>query len=89
MKRNRELEIQILDTVRADEGALSALAYRDFEGITINEFVESCKLLDEEGYVETRLASGGVAHIRLTARGHNFLDALDQEYTPPIRKLGF
>ena len=74
---------------RAREGSMPRLSHRDFEGISIDEFVEHCKLLDEEGFVEARLAFGGVAHIRLTLRGHNSLDALDQERARRGRKLGF
>ena len=89
MKRNPELEIQIMNTVQADDGLMSTLSYKDFDGITIAEFVEHCKLLAVEGLVEARLAFGGVACIRLTAQGHDLLDAMDQEYTRPSRKLGF
>ena len=31
------------------------LSYRDFEGITIDEFIEHCKQLDGEGLVEAHL----------------------------------
>ena len=79
MKRNQKLCIQIMNASRASEGSMTRLSHRDFEGTSINEFIEHCKLLDEEGSVETRLASGGVALIRLTALGHDFLDALEQE----------
>ena len=89
MKRNRELEIQIMQIVRADEGLMSTVSYKNFNGIIINEFVEHCRLLEEDGFIEASLAFGGVAHIRLTTQGHDYLDALEQEYTPPIRKLGF
>ena len=89
MKRNRELEIQIMQIVRADEGLVSTVSYKDFDGITVAEFIEHCKILDEEGLVEAQLASKGVAHIRLTARGHNHLDSLDLVDTRPSRKLGF
>ena len=83
MKRNQKLCIQIMEASGAFEGSMSRLSHRDFEGISINEFIEHCKLLDEEGSVETRLLSGGVALIRLTARGHDFLDAIDQERVIP------
>ena len=89
MKRNRKLEFQIMQIVRADQGLISTVSYKDFNGITIDEFIEHCKLLDEKGLVEAVLASGGVAHVRLTARGHDYLDALDQDDTGPSRKLGF
>ena len=77
MKRNQKLCIQIMKVCRAFEGSMPRLSHRDFESISINEFVEHCKLLDDGGLVEARLAFGGVAHIRLTARGHEFLEALD------------
>ena len=86
MKRNQELCIQIMRTSRSAEVSMPSLSYRDFEGITVDIFVEHCKLLDGEGLVEVKLAFGGVAHIRLTPRGHDFLDGLDQER--PGRKLG-
>ena len=89
MKRNPELEIQIMNTVQADDGLMATLSYKDFDGITIAEFVEHCKLLADEGLVEARLASGGVAHIRLTARGPRLLRCLNQECAFPSRKLGF
>ena len=89
MKRNRELEIHILATVRADEGLMSTVSYKNFNGITINEFVEHCRLLEEDGFIEARLAFGGVAHIRLTTQGHAVLDAFEQQNPPPSRKLGF
>ena len=79
MKRNQELCIQIMKTSRSAEVSMPSLSYRDFEGITVDIFVEHCKLLDGEGLVEAQLAFGGVAHIRLTPRGHDFLDGLDQE----------
>ena len=77
MKRNQELCIQIMKTSRTNESPMTKLSYQDFGGITIDEFIEHCRLLDDEGLVEARLAMGGVAHIRLTARGHNFLDVRD------------
>ncbi len=89
MKRNQELCIQIMKISRAAEGLMPRLSYRDFDGITVDEFFEHCKLLDDEGLVEAHLAFGGVAHIRLTPRGHNSLDALDQEHVRRSRKLGF
>ena len=89
MKRNRELEIHILVTVRADEGLISTLSYKDFDGVNKEEFFYHCKLLKEEELVEGVLANGGVAHIGLTARGHDYLDALEQDATGPSRKLGF
>ena len=66
MKRNPELEFQIMKSARADEGSMSTLSYKDFAGVTISEFVEHCKLLEEEGFIEARLVFGGIAHIRLT-----------------------
>ena len=89
MKRNRELEIQIMQIVRADEGLMSTVSYKSFNGITIDEFVEHCRLLEEDGFIEASLAFGGVAHIRLTTQGHAVLDAFDQQSPPPSRKLGF
>ena len=89
MKRNQELRNQIMKTSRAAEDSMPRLSYRDFEGITIDEFIEHCKQLDGEGLVEAHLAFGGVANIRLTPRGHDFLDDLDQERIHRSRKLGF
>ena len=89
MKRNQKLCIQIMKVCRETEGSMPRLSHRDIEGTSIDEFVEHCKLLDEEGFVEARLAFGGVAHIRLTARGHEFLDALEQERVRRSRKIGF
>ena len=89
MKLNQELCIRIMETSRAADGSMPRLSYRDFEGITIDEFVEHCKLLDEEGLVESQLAFGGVAHIRLTPRGHNALDSLDKERARLSRQVGF
>ena len=89
MKLNQELCIRIMETSRAADGLMPRLSYRDFEGITIDEFIEHCKILEEEGLVESRLAFGGVAHIRLTSRGHNALDALDRERVSSNRNLGF
>ena len=87
MKRNQYLCIQIMKTSRAAKVSTPRLSYRDFDGINIDEFLEHCKLLDDQGLVEAHWAFGGVAHIRLTGRGHDFLDGLDQER--PGRKLGF
>ena len=89
MKRNQKLCIQIMTVSRATEGSMARLRHRDFEGISIDEFVEHCKLLDEGGFVEAQLAFGGVAHIRLRARGHDLLDSLDQGQVRQRRKLGF
>ena len=89
MKLNQELCIRIMEAARAAGGSMPRLSYRGFEGITIDAFIEHCKLLDEEGLVESQLAFGGVAHIRLTPRGHNALDALDKERVRFSRKLGF
>ena len=89
MKLNQELCIRIMKASRAAGGSMPRLSYRDFEGITIDVFIEHCKLLDEEGLVESQLAFGGVAHIRLTPRGHNALYALDKERVRLSRKLGF
>ena len=89
MNRNQKLCIQIMKVSRATQDPMPRLSHRDFEGISIDEFLEHCKLLDEEGFVEARLAFGGVARIRLTARGHDVLDALDQEQANRSRKLGF
>ena len=89
MIRNQKLYIQIMTACRETEGSMPKLSHRDFEGTSIDEFVEHCKLLDEEGFVEARLAFGGVAHIRLTARGHNFLDAMEQERARRNRNIGF
>ena len=89
MKRNQKLCLQIMRASRAFEVSMPRLSHRDFESISIDEFVEHCRLLDEGGFVEARLAFGGVAHIRLTARGHEFLDALDQERARRSRKVGF
>ena len=77
MKLNQELCIRIMETSRAADGSMPRLLYRDFEDISIDEFVEHCQLLDERGFIEARLAFGGVAQVRLTARGHEFLEALD------------
>ena len=89
MKRNQKLCIQIMKASRATKVSMPRLSHRDFEGISIDEFVEHCKLLEEEGFVEAQPAFGGVAHVRLTARGHEFLDTLDQVQVPRTRKLGF
>ena len=89
MKRNQKLCLQIMGASRAFEVSMPRLSHRDFESISIDEFVEHCRLLYEGGFVEARLAFGGVAHIRLTARGHEFLDALDQERARRSRKVGF
>ena len=89
VKLNQKLFIQIMKVCRETEGAMPRLSHRDIEGTSADEFVEHCKLLDEEGFVEARLAFGGVAHIRLTGRGHEFLDALEQERVRRSRKIGF
>ena len=89
MKRNQVLCIEILEASQAAESSMPRLSYRNFEGISIDEFIEHCKILHYEGVVEARLAFGGVAFIRLTPRGHNFLDALYQERVRHSRKLGF
>ena len=89
MKRNQALCIQIMKASQAAEGSMPKLSYRDFEGITIAAFIEHCKLLEDEGLVESQLAFNGVAHIRLTPLGHNALDALDEERSRRSRKLGF
>ena len=89
MRRSQKLCLQIMNNSRAVEGSMPRQSHRDFEGISIDEFIEHCRLLDEQGFIEARLAFGGVAHIRLTARGHEFLDALDQEGTRRNRKIGF
>ena len=89
MNRSQKLCILIMKASRASEDSMPRLSYRDFGDISIDYFVEHCKLLDEGGYIEARLASRGVAHVRLTARGHEFLDALDQEGSRRSRKLGF
>ncbi len=89
MERNWQIYLQIMKATRASEVPMATLSHGDFEGMSIDEFVEHCKLLDEEGYVDARLAFGGVAHIRLTAKGHNLLDSIDQQPTVSSRKLGF
>ena len=89
MKRNQKLCVQIMKASKEVEGSIARLSHRDFEGTSIDEFVEHCRLLDEQGFIVARPAFGGMAHIRLTARGHEFLDALDQERTRRSRKIGF
>ena len=39
MKRNQELCIRLMETSRAADGLMPRLSYRDFEGITIDEFI--------------------------------------------------
>lgn len=89
MKRKLELCIRILKTAREAEGSMPRLSYKDFEGTTIDEFIEHCKQLGDRGLVDVRLVSGGCAHVRLTWRGHDFLDDLDREPSRPSRKLGY
>ena len=89
MKRNLELCIRIMKTAREAEGSMPRLSYRDFEGTTMDEFIEHCKQLGDGGLVEVRLVSGGGAHVRLTWRGNDFLDDLDRQGSRPSRKLGY
>ena len=89
MKRNQKLCLQIMKVSRANEVSMATVSHREFEGISIDEFVEHCKLLDEGGFVEAQLIFGGVAHIRLTARGQDLLDSLNEPQFPQRGKLGF
>ena len=89
MKRNQELEIQIMNTVQADDGLMSTLSYKDFDGITIAEFVEHCKLLADEGLVEARLAFRRSGSHQTDSSRPRLLRCLNQECAVPSRKLGF
>ena len=65
------------------------LSYEDFRGVTEESFFEHCKLLKDDELVEVGEAKGGIADMRLTPKGHDFLDAQDLRRPPFSRRLGF
>ena len=89
MRRNQSLCFQIMLVCEAIDEPMPRLSYTDFENTSIDEFIEHCKLLHEEGSAEVQLVSGGVALVRLTAKGHDSLDTMRKQLERSRRKLGF
>ena len=75
MKRDMDLCRSILAKVEESEDTAVKLTQKDdFPNHTVDKFSEHCRLLADAGLVEPNLRFGGVANIRLTWAGHEFVE---------------
>ena len=75
MKRDMDLCRSILAKVEESEDTAVKLTQKDdFPNHTVDKFIEHCRLLADAGLVEPNLRFGGVANIRLTWDGHEFVE---------------
>ena len=75
MKRDMDLCRSILAKAEESEDMAVRLTQKDdFPNYKIDKFSEHCRLLADAGLVEPNQSFGGVANIRLTWAGHEFVE---------------